>query len=365
MSQQAALQTLMALPVALRQHGMAVSPDQTIGFIEAVGVLGPHHIDDVRRAALALFAIPPERRADFDAIFNAIFYGISIAAEAGSSDDEVDAFEATGTEQQIDVHDADEPPGADASATERLSSRDIPATDSEQVLIDFERKAKVRLPVRKSYRWQAAGKGDKLDFARTLKHAARRDGEVVDLSFKNRKQRQRRLLLLIDISGSMQQGSIATLRFAHSLLRAATHAEAFTLGTRLTRITPALRHRDKNIALQQVGSLVADFDGGTRIGEALQAYLSVPRYKGFARGAAVVVVSDGLERGDPQILIDSMRQLSRIAWRITWLSPLAGDADYRVDTDALKAVLPHVHHLGAGHSVDALCNEVLDMARIA
>lgn len=365
MSQAVALQTLLALPVALRRHGMAVSPDQTIGFIEAVGVLGPNNIDDVRRAALALFAIPPQRRTDFDAIFNALFYGIGIAAQAQSSDDEVDAFEATGGEQQVEVDEADEPQGAEASATERLSAREIPAMDSEQALIDFERKAKSRLPVRKSYRWQAAGSGNKLDLHRTLKNAARRDGEVIDLSFKDRKRRQRRLLLLVDISGSMQRDSIATLRFAHSLLHSATHAEAFTLGTRLTRITSALRHRDKSIALQQVGRLVADFDGGTRIGDALQAYLSVPKYKGFARGAAVVVVSDGLERGDPQILIESMQQLSRIAWRITWLSPLAGTADYRVDTDALKALLPYVHRLGAGHSVDALCAEVLDMARSA
>ena len=359
-----ALHSLLALSSQLRQRGFSVSPDQTMGFIEAVGILGPKSIQDVRRAALALFAIPPERIAEFDAIFLSIFYGLSVAAQAQSSDDEVDAFEATGGQQNIDVQESDESQGKDATDAERLTSREIKRLSDIHTLIDFERSARDRLPQRKSYRW-TQGRGNKLDLRRTLRHAVKHDAEVIDLAFRRRKQRQRRMLLLLDISGSMKDRSSATLEFAHSLVRVAEQGEVFTLGTRLTRITPALRIDDKTTALKQVAELVADFDGGTRIGDALNAYLAVPRYSGFARGAAVVVISDGLERGDASAMINSIQRLSRIAWRISWLTPLAADPAYQPETGALKQVLPFLHQLGEGHSIESMCQHVLNLPRTA
>jgi uncharacterized protein with von Willebrand factor type A (vWA) domain len=125
----------------------------------------------------------------------------------------------------------------------------------------------------------------------------------------------------------MKDHTDGALRFAHALAQAAEHFEAFTLGTRLTRITPALAIADREQSLERVSALVADIDGGTRIGDALQAFLNVPRYSGAARGAAVVVLSDGLERGDANTLLDAVRRLSRLAWRLDWLTPLAADPD--------------------------------------
>ena len=130
-------------------------------------------------------------------------------------------------------------------------------------------------------------------------------------------------------------------------------------------MTTALAVDEADQALQRVAELVADFDGGTRIGAALQAFLAVPRYLGFARGAVVVMLSDGLERGDPIELVDAVYRLSRIAWRLSWLTPLAADADYQPQTEALQQILPYIDQLDAGDSIDALCSHVLQLARAA
>ena len=169
------------------------------------------------------------------------------------------------------------------------------------------------------------------------------------------------MLLLIDVSGSMKEQTDSTLRFAHSLAQATDRFEVFTLGTRLTRITRALRRRRADQALSLASSLVSDWDGGTRLGDALQAFLSVPRFAGFSRGALVVVLSDGLERGDPAAFVDAMARLSRLAWAVLWLSPLATSSDYTPETSALQAVLPYIDRLGDGSSAASLCREVLQL----
>ena len=135
--------------------------------------------------------------------------------------------------------------------------------------------------------------------------------------------------------------------------------------TRLTRISRALRLRNVDQALASTSSLVADWDGGTRLGDALQAYLDVPRFAGFARGALVIVLSDGLERGDHTTLVNAVERMSHLAWSIMWLTPLAADANYQPQTDAMRAVAPFVDHIGSGASVSALCDEVLGFTRRA
>lgn len=360
-----AIQPLLSLATRLRQHGFAVSPEQTMGFIQAVGVLGPQHIKDIRLAAIALYAIPPERIAEFDALFKELFLGLNVAAAAKSSDDEVDAFEPSGGEQSVDAEETDVGTGTDAVTAERLQSREFSELADVTTLVNFERQAAQRLPQRQSYRWNTAKRGVKLDMRRTLRAATKHDGEVIDLKYLRRKKRQRRLLLLIDVSGSMKENSTSSMPFAHSLVRAADSAEVFTLGTRLTRITSALTLDDRNMALSRVSQQVSDFDGGTRIGEALRAFLAVPKYAGFARGAAVVVLSDGLERGNSDAMVEATQRLSRIAWRLSWLTPLAVDVEYQPETEALKRVLPFLHQLGSSHSMGAICDHVLNMARTA
>ena len=353
-------------PALLRAHGFAVATDQTIGFLAAIALLGPRHVDDIRRAALAMLAIPHPREPEFDALFRAFFLGQTVAAAAESRDDDaVDAYEPKSGDTEALAADDEADAGAEASAVERLSQRRFSPRDGDAALALFARAAPGRLPRRLSYRRVGARRGAALDMRRTLREAVRRDGEVVVLKRLRRKTRQRRVVLLIDVSGSMKERSDDSLRFAHALARAADHAEIFTLGTRLTRVTPALAMKDRTLALARVGLIVADFDGGTRIGEALQAYLAVPRFAGHARGASVVVVSDGLERGGYEAMVDAVVRLKRIAWRVDWLSPLAGDPAFSPRTGALAELSSHLGGIGDGSDLAAICAQVLNLARAA
>src|SRR4029077_17850308 len=168
-----------------------------------------------------------------------------------------------------------------------------------ETLRRFSRALPAHAPRRRGYRWRAARGGHKTDARRMFRDAMRNAGEFVRLRYHRRRTRQRRIVLLIDISGSMKERTKMHLAFAHALARAAEKAEVFTMGTRLTRITRAFRLRNREHALTAASNLVVDWDGGTRIGEALGAFLAIPRFSALARGAALVVLSDGLERGDP------------------------------------------------------------------
>ncbi len=346
----------------LRAHGFAVAPDQTIGFLQAIELLGPRSIEDVRRAGVAMLSIPRDREEEYDALFRAFFLGMAVPGVTEAEDETVAAHEPTGAEETGEELDPDAEPGEEAAAHERLSHRAFEADDPEAALARFRRLAPARLPRRRSYRYAADLRGRLLDMRRTLRDAAKRDGEVFTLSRRRRKDRQRKIVLLIDVSGSMKERSEAALTFAHALTGAAERVEVFTFGTRLTRLTPALRLRNREQALARVSGLVSDVDGGTRIGEALAAFLAVPRYAGFARGAAVVVLSDGLERGSPDVMVEAVRRLSRVAWRLDWLSPLVGDVDYAPTTSGLSAVLPDLDALEDGATTQAVVRHVLALS---
>ena len=360
-----AVQPLLEFAVVLRRHGFAVSPDQDISFIEAVGVLGPRDIWDIRRAAVALFAIPKEREPEFDALFRAVFFGQTVAAEAVSESEEVDALEPTGETVELERGDEQSEVGLEAAAAERLGERRLSHAGDEAALAAFAKAARDDLPTRRSYRRTPAVKGDTLDLRRTLRRAVRQDGEVFRLSVSRRKRRQRKILLLVDVSGSMKERTEDLMRFAHALAHAAGRFEAYTLGTRLTRITRALVSSDRAEALRNVEQAVADIDGGTRIGDALQAFLAVPRYAGFARGAAVIVLSDGLERGNPDAMVDATRRLSRMAWRLDWLTPLAADPQFEPRTAALSGARPYLDSLSDGSNLGSICRHVLNLSRAA
>lgn len=358
-----AIKPFLRFAQVLRGAGFAVSPDQTVGFVESVGLLGPRDMTDIYRAGRALFAIPPERLAEYDALFRAIFLDQIIQAPAdGDDEDELQAYEPGTQTVELEVEEDETEIGAEPTGNERLGQRALREGDGD-ALRRLLREAPNALPRRVSYRRRAATKGDRIDMRRTLREAARRDGDVMRLHQSRRKLQQRRVLLLIDVSGSMKDRSESLLRLAHAVVQSADRAEVFTLGTRLTRITQALKPADRAQALARASEAIADFDGGTRIGDALAAYLAVPRFAGFARGAAVVVLSDGLERGEPGAMVDAVQRLSRSAWRLDWLTPLAADPDYSPATAGLAAVLPVLDHLGDGNSTAAVTDHILTMAR--
>ncbi|MEZ5925485.1 MAG: VWA domain-containing protein [Hyphomicrobiaceae bacterium] len=351
----------------LRANGFAVATEQTQSFLAAVDLLGPGSMRDIYRAAVATLGPQPDRRELFDALYRRHFLGHSLPdlAEADASDDDMKVLDEQDGRMEPPEADDEDDAGAEATGTERLTLRRFGEAGDLVALRRLRRRAPEDLPRRRSRRFRSSRHGKRPDMRRTLRQAARRDGEVVELPALRRRSRQRRILLLIDVSGSMKAETESAMRFAHALARSAERLEVFTLGTRLTRVTRALRMRNAEQALAIAGTLVADWDGGTRLGDALQAFLGVPRFAGFARGALVIVVSDGLERGNPSVMTDSVERMSRLAWSILWLTPLASRTPFVPVTEALKSVAPFVDHFGRGGSISALTDEVLSFARQA
>jgi len=207
--------------------------------------------------------------------------------------------------------------------------------------------------------------GGRLDLRRSLRAAVAADGDVPAPMLRRRQVVARPVLLLIDVSGSMKEQTQDYLKLAHALVQAASRAEVFTFGTRLTRVTTALRIRDAGQALARAAALVDDWDGGTRIGPALLALLSIPRFAALARGAVVIVLSDGLERGGHAEMELAMRRLSARAFRLSLATPLAGDPRFSPETAALQAILPLLDDLADGSSIEALIPFILSLARPA
>ena len=358
-------QVFLSFATLLRANGFRIAPEQTVAFLAAVGLLGPRDPEDLRQAGLATLAPPPERRADFDLLFRIHFLG-----EDGPELVEAEAQEPVrlrddGPRGEIEPPDAEEvnKTGEAATRAEALAQRRFAPGDASEALRRLAREAFRRLPRRRSYRRAPAKRGPVVDLRRTLRDAARNDGEVVRLLRLRRRLRPRKLLLLIDVSGSMKAQTEDNLRLAHALMQAAPRLEAFTFGTRLTRITRAMRLKRRGQALTAAAGTVSDFDGGTRIGDALQAFLAVPRFGSYARGAATLIVSDGLERGNPLALVDAVARLKRRSWRLSWLTPLARDKDFKPQTEALIAVSRFVDEMVDGGSTPAIVDHLLTLAR--
>ncbi len=361
----AAARPFVEFPAVLRAHGFSVAPEQTMNFITAIELLGPKGMSDIANAAHATLAPAPERRDEFDALFRMFFMGQTVAAPIVSEDDEEEQMRVQEEGGTFDPPDSDEinETGETATTTEALSVREFPLADRGEVLRRFAREVPDRIPVRKGHRRAVVRQGPGFDLRAVLRQAVRNDGEIIALPRLKRKMRQRAILLLIDVSGSMKAQTEDHMRFAHVLAHAADRIEVFTLGTRLTRITPALRFRNADHALAAASGTVSDWDGGTRIGDALQAFLAIPRFAGFARGALTLILSDGLERGEHDAMVDAVARLSRRAWRISWLSPLATGANFEPQTAALKAIRPFIDDLADCSTLDRLCAHVLELSR--
>ena len=348
----------------LRANGFAVAPEQTTTFLSAIGLLGPRDLEDVRRAGLATLAPPPERRAAYDALFDMHFAGAEgDDLDEGEDDDVVRVQEdRRGMDESASADESNES-GEAATRAEALVERRFGPAGAGEALRRLSREAGRRLPKRLSYRRMRARRGAAIDLRRTLRDAARNDGEVIKLSHLRRRMRPRRLLVLIDVSGSMKARTEDNLRLAHVLTQAIPRVEAFTFGTRLTRVTRPMRLKRREQALAAAAQIVSDWDGGTRIGDALKAFLAVPRFASYARGAVVLILSDGLERGDPTALADAVARLSLSAWRLSWLTPLAVGRDFRPRTEALIAVSRFVDDMVDGGSTPAIVNHILALGR--
>jgi uncharacterized protein with von Willebrand factor type A (vWA) domain len=360
-----AVRVFISFVALLRANGFAVAPEQTTSFLAAIELLGPRNLDDIRQAALATLAPPPERRATFDRLFDLHFRGSEAIERADEGEDDETILlqeEGRGEEEPLSSDDSNES-GLTATRAEALVERRFAVGSTSDALRRLAREAPKRLPKRRGHRRMRARRGPFADLRRTLRDSVRSDGEILRLGHLKRRQRPRKFLLLIDVSGSMKARTEENMKLAHALVQAAPTIEVFTFGTRLTRVTRALRIKRREQALNAAALLVSDWDGGTRIGDALQAFLAVPRFGGYARGAAVVIVSDGLERGEHGALREAVAKLSRRAWRVSWLTPLATGAGFRPQTEALVAIGRFVDDFANGGSSTSIVAHVLALGR--
>ncbi|WP_312037273.1 vWA domain-containing protein [Mesorhizobium caraganae] len=358
-----AAEPLLGFARLLRHHAFPIAPEQVSSFMQAVTLLGPRSMADIREAALATLAPSPDRRGEFEAHFRSHFYGDARPSIAGEEDEETRIKDDHGTREEKNQTTRQEKGGELSSAIEQLSSRDFQRDDDG--LGRFRHKLASALPARRSFRTMRTRSRGTLDLRRSLSEIVSADGDIPSPLLRRRQTVPRKLLLLIDISGSMKLHTADYLKLAHATVQGADRAEIFTFGTRLTRITSALRIRDRDQALARAAALVDDWDGGTRMGPTLLAFLSVPRFSAFARGAAVVILSDALERGDHADLETAIRRLSARAFRLSLATPLAGDPRFQPATAALRAILPDLDDLIDGSSLNSLTDFILSLARPA
>jgi uncharacterized protein with von Willebrand factor type A (vWA) domain len=246
------------------------------------------------------------------------------------------------------------------SAAERLAGKDFAALTPEELDSLRELVAALRLapPLRRSRRTARHRTGDELDVRAMLRLAGRAGGDPVTPVLRRRRRRPRRLVLIADVSGSMEPYARAYLHLLHGAVRA-THAEAFVFSTRLTRLTRSLATHDPDLALTRAAAAAPDWSGGTRIGAALKAFNDGYGRRGMARGAVVVIVSDGWEHDDPAVLAEQLERLSRLADRIVWVNPRKASPQYEPLVAGMAAALPYVDAFVSGHSLDAL-DEVVE-----
>lgn len=349
---------LLAFTRAVRAGGVPVTQDRAHEFLDAAALLGAGDPAGVRIAGRSTLCAGPDDLARFDQVFEAFFnprHGLPrprpvVRPEATPNPLPLDESDGADAEAADDVI------RAAASPTEVLRHRDVASLTAgeKQRLAAMFASLNPRPPLRRTARHQRWRRGQ-VDAPRTLRASLRRMGEPAEIAWRRRALKPRRVVLLVDVSGSMSAYADALLRLAHRLTqgmtRGSSSVETFTIGTRVTHVTRAMRLRDPERALVAAGETVPDWSGGTRLGETLRFFLDRWGQRGMARGAVVVVFSDGWERGDASVLAEQMARLRRIAHRVVWVNPHRGKDGYEAVQTGVLAALPFCDDFVAGHSL--------------
>lgn len=353
-------EVLLGFTRALRAAGVPVTQDRAHGFLAAVAAVGADDRQATYWAGRATLCGSPDDLARHDEVFAAWFDprdGLPRARPREASRPSTahllpDAEDAGGGDEAGE----EDLVRAKASEAEVLKHRDVATLDAAEKrrLASMFVRLSLRPPARRTARHQRWHRGE-LDASRTLRNSLRHLGEPGEIAWRRRGTRPRRVVLLVDVSGSMSPYADALLRLAHRLTQSARSVggtvETFTVGTRLTHVTRALRSPDADRAIVAAGEVVPDWSGGTRLGETLRVFLDRWGQRGMARGAVVVVFSDGWERGDAELLGEQMARLKRVAHRVVWVNPHRGKAGYEPLQGGVVAALPHCDDFLAGHSL--------------
>jgi uncharacterized protein len=373
------LPPLVALGRDLRSKGLPVGTGRILTFVRGVAAIGLTDRTSLYWTARSTMVASRADLDTFDATFDAWFRSLRLdesdelsfefdlppdpeALEPG--DDalaDVEALSAAASWHHAE-EDEEAAEGEDsalrlvASAVEILRSKSFAYLNEEerQRVAKLIRELRVHVPIERTRRMRSSNKGTVLDVRRTLRRSLRTQGEPFDRAWRSRRTRTRPLVLILDVSGSMAPYSRALLQFGYAAMAAGRRVEVFCFGTRLTRVTRVLRTKDPDRAMHEIGRIVADWEGGTRIGESLKSLLDGWSQRAALRGAVVVLCSDGLERGDPELLRAQMARLRRLAYRVVWANPLKGSPRYEPLARGMAAALPSVDVFLSGHNLESL-----------
>jgi uncharacterized protein with von Willebrand factor type A (vWA) domain len=358
-----AAEIAVAFSSVLRGVGLTVPTSSTIAFGEALACTGIDDRDSTYWAGRATLVRRPEDREPYDRAF-AVFWEQATGDPAAIPDEQP----LTITLAIDSDHDAGSPPESAPpsddpiielrfSATEVLRRKDFTEYTPEELTEAQRMMTRLRLvgSRRRSLRLAVADAATDIpDLRRTVRAAMRAGGEPIRRHYRRPGTRQRRLVLLLDVSGSMEPYARALIRFVHAAVAGRQKVEAFALGTRLTRVTRELSSRDPDEALRRAAGRVVDYGGGTRLGDGLRQFNDEWGQRGMARGAIVVILSDGWDRGDPALLAEQMQRLHRVAHKVVWVNPLKVTPGYAPLARGMAAALPHVDAFVEGHSIEAM-----------
>lgn len=359
----------VAFARVLRGVGLNVPLDSVLTFVQALDVIGMTNRDDVYWAAHTTLVRRTEDRTLFDNAF-AVFWEhrtpsgnheiseptkITLLMDDDDDDDNDSDDDDTGEQD----NESDDEPTITLrfSAAESLRNKDFADYSDDELRESQRLMHRLRLagPPRRSFRLHTSRRrSNQHDLRKTVRASLANEGEPILRYWREPGERLRRLVVLLDISGSMEPYARALLRFMHAAVVGRQRVEAFAFGTRLTRVTKELANRDPDKALARASAQVPDWSGGTRLGENLRRFNDTWGVRGMARGAIVVVLSDGWDRGDPELLAEQMQRLKRIAYRVVWVNPLKVTPGYAPLARGMAAALPYVDQFVEGHSLAAL-----------
>jgi uncharacterized protein with von Willebrand factor type A (vWA) domain len=367
----------------LHEAGLPITPTRSADFARALTLVRPISRRRLYWTARGVFVSDPAQVKGFDGVFFSVFgQGSSDAfdpedsrtvasgqedrprsdhegsAALDSSGVVTSAGESEAEEDRAEV----EVPLAMASDEELLRSKSFDALEPHELAELYRLMSRLELatPRRLTRRYEKGRHGEHIDLRRTLRASLRTGGDPIRLARRHRRAARRRLVMLCDISGSMEPYARAYLQFLTCAAGSGPNAEAFVFATRLTRLTRALASRSPERAIQRAAAAAPDWSSGTRIGDALKEFNDRHGRRGMARGAVIVILSDGWERGEPMLVGREMGRLARLAHRIVWVNPRVGAGGFSVQSGGMLAALPHCDALVSGHNFQAL-SEVADV----
>jgi uncharacterized protein with von Willebrand factor type A (vWA) domain len=343
----------------LREAGLEIGPGRVTDALRALDAVDLARRDDVYFSLRQTLVSRHDELAVFDRAFEAWFLRMPVLAPGRERPHEQVLQVVRPSEEGADGDGADaddEPLELGASGDELLRDKDFAELGEDELrrVRDLVGRIARTRPLRRSRRMRRDPLGEGMDVRAMIRRSLRTGGDPVERPLRARKHVPRRLVLLCDVSGSMDAYARVLLLFLHAAVGAGRGVEAFAFGTRLSRLTPDLRTRDPLDALARCTEAVVDWGSGTRIGASLREFNEVYGRRAMSRGAIVVIVSDGWEREDPALVGREMARLARAAYAVIWVNPLKGNPDYQPLAGGMRAALPFVDRFLAGHNLRSL-----------